>query len=232
MHPFGGPVRFLPYVAHEVQNSAQANMDLAREALASLKNAEAGILRFYRPQPTAAFAPRDTISEHYAKAAAAMRAHGFEPVERQAGGHLIVYDSNALVIDLVAPHTDPRPQMHERFNLFAGAIVSALANLSIDARIGALPGEYCPGDASVNGGGRVKLAGMAQRIVKHGYHLGAVVSVLPSPRAKIAVAEAYNILGLPFETETFGCITDLAEGLSFDEAHDSVCKEIVNLVRM
>ena len=122
--------------------------------------------------------------------------------------------------------------MHERFNLFAGAIVSALANLSIDARIGALPGEYCPGDASVNGGGRVKLAGMAQRIVKHGYHLGAVVSVLPSPRAKIAVAEAYNILGLPFETETFGCITDLAEGLSFDEAHDSVCKEIVNLVPM
>ena len=154
MHPFGGPIRLLPCVADAKKTSAQVDMDIVRNTLAGLKNAEVAILRFYRPRPTAAFAPRDWVTEHYAVAVAAIRAHGFETVERQAGGHLAVYDINAPVIDLVAPHTDPKPQMHERFDLFAGAIVSALAKLLVDAHIGALPGEYCLGHASVNGEGR------------------------------------------------------------------------------
>jgi octanoyl-[GcvH]:protein N-octanoyltransferase len=215
---FGGPVRVLPGDTGDGFSTATAHedMDLVRRALQGFNDGGAGFLRIYRPRPTAAFSPRDTTLDSYAKAAEAMRALGFEPVERRAGGQLAIYDGNALVIDLVAPHADPRANVLERFRLFSGAIASTLVGLGIDARVGAIDGEYCPGDYSVNGEGRIKLAGIAQRIGKRGYHLGAVISVLPSVRTKAAVTEAYRILGLPFNPVTFGALTNLAPDLCFD----------------
>ena len=73
---------------------------------------------------------------------------------------------------------------------------------------------------------------MAQRIIKHGYHLGVVVSVLPSTQAKVAAAEAYNTLGLPSDPSTIDCITELADGLAFEVVYDCICTGIVNMVEM
>lgn len=188
----------------------EEDMALVREALTGVNDGAPGFLRLYRPQPTAAFSPRDTTLPHYAEAASAVRALGFAPVERRAGGQLAVYDGAALVIDWVAPHDDPRIHMMERFRLFSAALAAALASFAIDARVGSLAGEYCPGDYSINGGGLIKLAGVAQRIARRGFHVGAVVSLRPSPSAGAAVAEAYGILGLPFDPRTFGAVLDLA----------------------
>ena len=190
-------------------------MELVRSALAGLNENPVGMLRFYRPKPTAAFSPRDTAMPNYLEAAAAMRGLGFEPVERRTGGQLAVYDENALVINLVAAHREPHVQIHERFKLFSGAIVAGLRALSIDARIGALAGEYCPGDFSVNGEGRIKLVGLAQRVVKQGYHLGAVICVTTSVKAKAAVAEAYDILGISFAPSTFGALAEIDPEIRF-----------------
>ena len=217
--PFGGPVSLCSELA---ETTPSEDMALVRLKLASLTENSMGVLRLYRPKPTAAFSPRDTAMPRYAEATTALRSMGFEPVERRAGGQLAVYDENALVIDLVAPHREPRIHIHERFGLFAGAIVSGLIALSIDAKIGALAGEYCPGDYSVNGEGRIKLAGLAQRVVKNGYHLGAVISVTRSDKAKHAIAEAYRTLSIDFDQATFGAITDLEPAMSFDR----VCKAI------
>jgi lipoate-protein ligase A len=209
---FGGPVQI--YSATDADGlstiSAHEDMDLVRRTLLGLNEGGAGILRVYRPTPTAAFSPRDTTLESYAVAAEAMRALGFAPVERRAGGQLAVYDSSALVIDLVAPHGDPRADVMERFKLFSAAIASGLFDLGIDARVGEIAGEYCPGSYSVNGEGRLKLAGIAQRIGRCGYHLGAVIAVTASDRTKAAVTTAYRILGLPFDPITFGAVSDFA----------------------
>ena len=206
-----------------------------RRTLLGLNEGGSGFLRIYRPGPTAAFSPRDTTLKSYAAAADAMRGLGFEPVERRAGGQLAVYDGGALVVDLVAPHSEPRADVLERFRLFSGAIVSALIGLGIDARVGAIDGEYCPGDYSVNGEGRVKLAGIAQRIGRRGYHLGAVISVMPSGGLRDAVAEAYRILGLPFDPATFGALADLAPGLSFamlrQRLRDAVVEKLLAVQR-
>lgn len=216
-HPFGAPVAVYPGDQEDGTSSisAEENMALVRRTLESLKEGAPGFLRIYRPQPTAAFSPRDTVSQHHAKAVQAMREMGFTPVERRAGGQLAVYDRNALVIDQVVPHKEPHPHVIERFDRFSEAIASALRSFGVDARVGALDGEYCPGDYSVNGEGRIKLVGVAQRINRCGYHLGAVVSVLPSPRARSAIAAAYGILGIPFDPETFGAIADFAPRPSF-----------------
>jgi hypothetical protein len=216
MHAFGGPVRFHAEDAADLTSSASASADAERVAgvLSALNGGGAGSLRFYRPKPTAAFAPRDTKTPTYREAAAAMRAMGFSPVERRTGGQLAVYDQHALVIDLVAPHDDPRQHVTERFTAFSAAIAEALMRFSVDARVGQVAGEYCPGAFSVNAQGGVKLAGVAQRIGRRGYHLGAVISVTPSAAAKQAVAEAYRILGFPFDPSTFGALSAFSPGAS------------------
>ena len=237
---FGGPVQIFSASAGEgfPMTSAHADMDRVRRTLQGFNGGGAGFLRIYRPYPTAAFSPRDTTLENYAAAADAMRARGFEPVERRAGGQLAVYDSHALVVDLAAPHGEPRAEVQERFKLFSGVIAQAFISLGIDARVGAIGGEYCPGDYSVNGEGRIKLAGIAQRIARRGYHLGAVISVMPSGRAIAAATEAYRILGYSCDPATFGALAGLVPGLSFaklgERLHDALAEILLEgeLVRM
>jgi len=229
---FGGPVLIHSAVEGIASSTpAHEDVDLVRRTLLGLNEGGAGILRIYRPEPTAAFSPRDTTLETYAAAAEAMLARGFEPVERRAGGQLAVYDGGALIVDLVAPHGEPRTDVHDRFKLFSDAIASALAGTGIDTRVGEIDGEYCPGTYSVNAEGRIKLAGIAQRVGRCGYHLGAVISVRTSDRARTAVAEAYRIMDYPFCPATFGALSDFVPDLSFDALYqrlqDAIAGELI-----
>jgi lipoate-protein ligase A len=155
MRAFGGPVLLHEGDAADLLSASTAADDIGRPhaVLSAFDGESPGSLRFYRPHATAAFAPRDTALAAYPSAAAAMRQLGFAPTERRAGGQLAVYDSHALIIDLVAPHEEPRNDVKARFQLFAQAIASACRRFSVDARVGQVAGEYCPGDYSVNAGG-------------------------------------------------------------------------------
>ena len=232
MDPFGGPVQLFSGDAADGTSTgtAEEDMDRVRRELLAFNAGGAGSLRIYRPRPTAAFAPRDTTLPQFGQAAETMRSMGFVPVERRAGGQLAVYDSSALVIDLVSPHPEPRLHVTERFRAFSAKIAEALRDFSVDARVGGIAGEYCPGEYSVNGGGRTKLAGMAQRIGRLGYHLGAVISVEPSAEAGEAVAEAYRILGFPFEPSTFGALTDFAGGVNFAVLRDALAMRLNRVI--
>ena len=210
--------------------SAAADMHRPYELLTALNTGGGGSLRLYRPFPTAAFAPRDTTLPPYAEAAAAVARLGFAALERRAGGQLAVYDRSAMVIDLVAPHDDPRQHVMERFTGFSEAIAATLRDFGIDARVGEIDGEYCPGDYSVNARGAVKLVGVAQRIGRRAYHLGAVISVAPSTEACGAVAEAYRILGFPFEAETFGSIAGEVSGVTSIALKDALLEGVSRLL--
>jgi lipoate-protein ligase A len=234
MQAFGGPVLLHDGDAENLLSSASAAEDIDRvyAMLSALDGEGPGSLRLYRPHATAAFAPRDTALAAYAEAATAMRNLGFIPTERRAGGQLAVYDSRALVIDLGAPHAEPRNDVKERFAKFSGAIASALKHFSIDARVGQVAGEYCPGDYSVNAGGTLKVAGLAQRIGRRGYHMGAVISVHPSAAAREAVATAYEILGFPFAPESFGAVSALAPEAGFEDLRAALAGEISRLIEV
>ena len=53
----------------------------------------------------------------------------------------------------------------------------ALQRLGVDARVGEVPREYCPGDYCVNARGQTKLAGIGQRLIKGAWHIGGVIVV-------------------------------------------------------
>lgn len=212
--------------------SPAADMGMVRDTLQSVRNGAAnnGLLRFYRPQATAAFSPRDTVHPAHGAVSDAMRARGFVPVERGAGGSLAVYDQQALVMDLVAPHPEPRAAFRERYALLSAALVAALAGFGLEAHTGALTHEYCPGEFSVNIERRFKIAGLAQRIVRNGYHMGLVISVAPSAGACAAVAEAYGLMGLGFDPATFGALTDERSGLQAQEISAALLAEMKKLL--
>jgi octanoyl-[GcvH]:protein N-octanoyltransferase len=186
--------------------TAQVDMAMITSALHGLSSGGPGLLRLHRPAPTAAFSRRDTLLDGYSRAAQEVATRGFEPVVRPTGGRLAIYDAGALVLDLVAPAAEPRRGVTDRFSRFARSLTEGLRALGVDARVGPVPGEYCPGEHSVNGAGRVKLVGTAQRLGRHGFHFGAVVLVdHPGPVLE-ALQVAYPLLGLSFSPATVGCV--------------------------
>jgi octanoyl-[GcvH]:protein N-octanoyltransferase len=189
-----------------------------KETLRTLVPGEDAILRFRRPRPTAAFSPQDTTHPDYQHIREQARASGFEPIERGTGGRLTIYDEQALAITLIWPHPDPHLHTMARYKVFSGVIAKALSNLGIDARIGELPDEYCPGKFSINAAGHVKLVGIAQRMNRRCVQMGAIIAVERSEKACAAIAAAYRAMDLAFDPKTYGAASDYAPSLSYSQA--------------
>jgi octanoyl-[GcvH]:protein N-octanoyltransferase len=179
-------------------------------------------LRLARSGPMVAFAKRDAVSAGYGAAVRAARSAGFEPVLRMAGGRAAVFHEGTLVTAHAVPHPDPQPGIHERFRAEAGLIARALRRLGLDARVGEVPGEYCPGRYSVNAGGERKLAGLGQRLVKGGSHTGAVVVCSGASRVRDVLLPVYEALGLDWDPATAGAVADEDAGAGLEEVTRAV----------
>ncbi len=173
-------------------------------------------LRLYRPPPTVAFGKLDTLRPGYTAAAAAARAHGYAPVLRLPGGHAAAYHRASIGIDVVWALDDPVPGTHDRFREEGERIARALRALGVDARVGEVPGEYCPGAFSVNARGRVKLAGTAQRLIRGAALLGANIVVGDGAGVRAVVRDVYAALGLGWDEATAGAVEDEVPGIGVD----------------
>ena len=197
-----------------------------KEKLTSLQPGDEGVLRFRRPRPTAAFSPQDTTHPDYARIKYQASANGFEPIERGTGGRLTMFDEGSIGITIIAPHPEPHQNTMQRFEIFAGTIADAFIKLGIDARVGELQNEYCPGKFSINADGRVKLVGIAQRIKRKCTQMGAIISVERSEKACRSIAEAYIAMGLNFDPQTYGAIVDLQPSLNYADVTSALITSI------
>ncbi|MHA7277114.1 lipoate--protein ligase family protein [Arthrobacter sp. HLT1-21] len=204
--------------------SAGAAADLA-EGIGLLRAVAAGqrpaTLRLYRPEPTLAFGQRDTRLAGFASAEAAARSHGFEPLVRRAGGRAAAYHRGCLVIDHVEPQSDAVAGSRKRFAGFGGLLASALRSVGVDAAVGEIPGEYCPGEYSVHGvsagGQRLKLVGTAQRVVSGAWLFSSVVVVENSAPIRAVLTSSYAAMGLDWDPATAGAANDLVPGVTVDD---------------
>jgi octanoyl-[GcvH]:protein N-octanoyltransferase len=188
-----------------------------------------GLVRLYRPGATVAFGRLDALRPGHGAAAAAARAHGFAPVMRQPGGHAAAYDGDAVCLDIVRPGPDALPALQDRFAEAADLIAGALRGLGVDARVGAVPGEYCPGSSSVNAGGRIKVAGIAQRVVRRAALLGAVVVVGGTARIRPVLEEVYAHLGIAWDAATAGSVQDVAPSVTVAGAEAALLEACATL---
>lgn len=165
-------------------------------------------VRLYRPADELAFSVRDRARPGFARAVEAAREAGFHPVLRLAGGRAAVFHRRTLALAWTRPLDDFRTGLEARFDEVAEVARDALRALGIDARVGEVPGEYCPGAHSVNARGASKLAGFGQRIVRGAAYVGGVVVVAASARVRDVLEPVYRALDYPFEPATTGSIED------------------------
>jgi len=173
-------------------------------------------LRIARPGAMVAFGKRDVVSPGYGAAASAARAGGFEAIERLAGGRAAVFHPGTISYAHAIADPDPRAHVTERFEATARLIASAVASMGVDARVGEIDGEYCPGAHSVNARGRHKLMGVGQRLVRGGVHVGAVIVVDGADRVNGVLHPVYDALGLDWRPEATGSVAGEAPGATWD----------------
>lgn len=174
------------------------------------------VLRLYRPLATVAFSRRDTFLPGFERAAERARARGFAPVIRAAGGRAAAYDEGCLIVDEIMPAADSMAEIRERFAAGAELQAVALRTLGVDARVGEVPREYCPGEFSVNARGETKLVGSAQRIIRGGWLFAAVVVVASATRLRPVLEDVYAALGLDWEPATTGSVAAEAPGTTVE----------------
>lgn len=183
------------------------------------------LLRCYRPHATVAFGRRDSFLPGFADAVAAARRRDYAPVVRGAGGRAAAYDDGCLVLDEIMPDGDSMTGIQARFSEEAELQARALRSLGVDARVGAVPGEYCPGEFSVNARGETKLVGAAQRIVRGAWLLSTVVVVRPAGDLRAVLEDVYSELGLDWDPDTTGSVADEVAGVGIEDVRGAMLAE-------
>lgn len=164
-------------------------------------------LRIYAPRaPAVVFGRRDTRLPGYAAAVEAARGAGFDTAVRAVGGRAVAYTRRAVVVDHVRAEPQTPDGMDQRFVEYGRRFASVLGELGIDARVGPVPGEYCPGAHSVNARDEVKLVGTAQRVLPRAWLFSSLVAVGDRERVRDVLTEVYGHLDLPFDPASVGTL--------------------------
>jgi octanoyl-[GcvH]:protein N-octanoyltransferase len=171
------------------------------------------------------FGKRDAVTAGCPGAVRAARDAGFEAVLRLAGGRAAVFHEGTIGMAHAEPDPDPRPGIHERFRAIGELIARALRQVGVDARVGEVPGEYCPGGYSVNARGEVKLAGIGQRLIRGASHMGGVIVVEGAPRIRDVLVPVYRELGLAWEPRTAGAAREEDPGATLDAVAEALLAE-------
>lgn len=193
-------------------------------------------LRVYRPSPTVAFGQRDARLPGFPDAARAATEQGFAPVVRRAGGRAAAYHQGCLVVDHIEPARDGVAGTRSRFAAFGEVFAGILAGVGVDAHVGEVPGEYCPGEFSVHGRRdgvpAVKLVGTAQRVIAGAWLFSSVVVVQDADPLRAVLTDVYAALGLAWEPATAGAAEDLVPGLTVDDVERALLAAYAGLVRL
>jgi lipoate-protein ligase A len=178
--------------------------------------------RLYRPGATLAFGRLDTLRRGFEEAGAAARDDGFEPIVRLAGGHAAAYHEQSLIYEEITREDDVAAGLHDRFRDGADLLASALAAFGVDALVGEIPGEYCPGAYTVSAAGRIKLVGTAQRVIRGGAMMSAFVLVSGGERLRAVLFDVYRALELAWSPSTAGALDDAAPGVTIAAVEEAI----------
>jgi lipoate-protein ligase A len=166
-------------------------------------------IRLNRTGPILAFGKLDRLRPGYRRAVEIARAAGYVPVERIAGGRAAVFGPGTISLShaiRAGGGSGAYPGTRERFGAMAELIAAAARSLGADAAVGEVAGEYCPGEFSINSRGAVKLAGIGQRVIVGGAHVGAVIAVRGAGAINAVLEPVYEALELDFDPAATGSL--------------------------
>jgi octanoyl-[GcvH]:protein N-octanoyltransferase len=213
-----------PLSADPAEDDQALEMAMAQAMMRRVARGVSGpLLRVYQPTSAAvAFGRRDVRLPGFHDAVAAVRGSGFAACVRAPGGRAVAYTPQALVVDHVSPDPEWPSGLEGRFDTFGDLWSGVLSRLGVDARVGEVPGEYCPGSHSVNARGEVKLVGTAQRMVRGAWLFSAVLVFDGASVLRPLLRQVYAALDLPFDDTSVGSLTEEVPGLSLKAVEDAV----------
>ncbi len=165
-------------------------------------------LRIYTPGRYVAFGRQDANVPGYRDAVSLARQRGFGAVERLAGGRAALFHEETLAFAWSVPSANPRAAITERFEEVGVILLRAMESLGVDAYIGEVLGEYCPGANSINARQEKKIVGVGQRIFGAATHIGGVIVVNNAALVRDTLVPIYSALDIPWKPDTTGSIAD------------------------
>jgi lipoate-protein ligase A len=178
--------------------------------------------RISTPGRSVAFGKQDLIAPGFDRAAELARQHGFAPVIRLPGGRAAVFHERTIAFSWSVPDPDPVRGIRRRFTETAVLLTEALASIGIETSVGEIPGEYCPGEFSLNHAGTIKLAGIGQRLAKGAAHVGGVLVVGGAGRIRDVLVPVYDALEIDWDPSTVGALDDVIPMLDISTVADAL----------
>jgi lipoate-protein ligase A len=188
--------------------------------------------RLHHPPRILAFSKQDAASPGFEDAVKAARDAGLEPVIRLAGGRAAVYHEETLALSWAVPDSRPSARTEQRFRELADLLAHSIRGLGVDARVGEVRGEYCPGAWSVNARGATKLVGTGQRLIAGAAHRGAVIVVADSAGVRDPLIGVYEALGLDWDPATAGSIEDEVAGITRERVEKAILARLGELYEL
>lgn len=180
------------------------------------------IVRIYRPEPTVAFSGFEQRLAGFDEAVGQALAFGFEPVVRPAGGRMVALDEEWVVVDIITPENYLSVAHRDVYEAYGGTFVSLLRKLGVDASMGSVAGEYCPGSYSVNARGAVKLVGTAQRVRRGARLFSACIPFSISYNVATLFERINTSLQLEWNPTTLSGIKDESPRLRMEDLENAL----------
>ncbi|MGK2320159.1 lipoate--protein ligase family protein [Gordonia rhizosphera] len=205
------------------------SVDLLR-AVAAGAIAEHRVVRLSTPVPTVAMSRRESRLPGFEAAQRFSRLRGFAPAIRPTGGRAVAYDPTCIVFDIVAREREGGLGQARFFRDVGDALTASLRGLGVDARVGDVPGEYCPGEFSINARGVVKLIGTSQRAVRGARLLSGMLPLGDVGHFVDVLTEVNAALELDWDPTTFGSLGAEVHGIARTVVEDVIVAALVSPV--
>ena len=104
----------------------------------------------------------------------------------------------------------------QQISALGDVVAGVLRDLGVDARVGEVPGEYCPAGSASTPAAPTKIVGTAGRRVRGAILLGGSIIVADADPIRAVLAEVYPALGLTLDPATVAAAVDV--GCTVDDA--------------
>ncbi len=174
---------------------------------------------------------KDMHRPGFEEAARAANAEGYPVLVRGAGGGAIAGGPGTFGFSIIRPAgegEDTRQGIQVRYDEAASLALAALRRLGVEAEVGEVREEFCPGDQSLRVEGfenGMKLVGIAQRITRRAASVGGIVLVSGEEELARILALVYSAMDLPFRPASVGSLSRAGSAATLEEAVDAFAEE-------
>lgn len=174
---------------------------------------------------------RDTHRPGFEKAVRAAEAEGYPTLVRGAGGGAIAGGPGTFGFSIIRPAEDGedlRMGNSKRYDEATSLALAAFRRLGVEAEIGEVRDEFCPGDQSIRVGdfeSGMKLCGIAQRVTKRAASVGGIVLVEGEEELARILTLLYSAMNLPFRPASAGSLRRAGSRAILEEAMRAFAEE-------